>query len=840
MANLVGQQLGTYRLTRLLGQGGFADVYLGEHTHLSTQAAIKVLRTQLTGEDIENFRNEARTIAQLRHANIVRVLDFNVEGNTPFLVMDYALNGTLRQRHPRGTPLPVATILPYVKQMAAALQYAHDRKFIHRDVKPENMLLGSENEVLLSDFGIAVMTPSARPGGLQGQSQTVGWDPIGTVVYMAPEQIQGRTVLASDQYALAVVVYEWLTGVLPFRGSYIEVVTQQVNAPPPPLREKAASLSPDVEQVVMMALAKDPLRRFGSVQAFATALEQAVRPVSPPVVFPPSDAAKMLSPEGRAMEALQASLIGSTGRIPLGVARITIGRAPDNQLVLNNDPKVSSHHAELRLEAQSYIVVDLGSTNHTFVNGQELYRNSPHVLRHGDSIRFGDTQFTYEVSNALQKPPIISDGSTVRAEAGPAVPMGSMGPAGGVGNAEQFGTNYGGATSDADATYLKPQNSYSAPPLQPGYLPAQLPPTSYPPMPSAQPVQSMPSVQPMPPVHPIPSGLPQNQPNQPYNPTVYAPSPQDPQQFYQRSQYGTGGGGNVPNAPPRFGPPPQRRKLSVGLIILVALAVLIIIGSGSFFLINHNNQVTNDNAHATSTASIQTQVARNKGTAVAHAATAVVHATATFIAQATATFIAQYPNPYPPRTGKIVFFDPLTDASSVAANGWDQNATTCQFRTGYHATETSQHALVVCNAHNTNFANFAYRVVMTIANGDCGGLAFRSDKRNQNFYMYEVCVDGTFSLLTYRAAAGGGASGIYLINHQSNAAINKGTGSNQSNLIAVVAKGSTIDLYANNALLGSQNDPTYASGEIGLGADNYTSASTDIQYTDARVWNLDL
>ena len=831
MANLVGQQLGTYRLTRLLGQGGFADVYLGEHTHLNTLAAIKVLRTQLTGEDIENFRNEARTIAQLKHPNIVRVLDFNVEGNTPFLVMDYALNGTLRQRHPRGTPLPVAMILPYVKQMAAALQYAHDRKYIHRDVKPENMLLGSENEVLLSDFGIAVMTPSARPGGLQGQSQSAGWDPIGTVVYMAPEQIQGRTVLASDQYALAVVIYEWLTGVLPFRGSYIEVVTQQVNAPPPPLREKAASLSSHVEQVVMMALAKDPQRRFGSVQAFATALEQAVLPVSPPVVFPPSDAAKILSQEGRAMEALQASLIGSTGRIPLGAARITIGRAPDNQLVLNNDPKVSSHHAELRLDTQSYTVVDLGSTNHTFVNGQELYRNSPRLLRHGDSIRFGDTQFSYEVSNAFQKP-FVSDGSTMRADAGPVAPIGSMGPVGGVvGNAEQFGTSYGSATSDADATYLKPQNSYAAPPSQQAYLPSQQPPTAYPPMQPAQPVQSMPSAQPMPPsmqpAQPMQPGLPQNQPNQSYNPTVYSPSPQEPQQFYQQPQYG-GGGGNIPiipNAPPRFVPPQKRRNLSVGLIVLVALAVLIIVGSGSFFFINHNNQVTNDNANATSTANTQTQVARNKGTAVAHAnATAVV-------VHATATFIAQFPDPYPPRTGTLAFFDTLGDASTVPTNKWDNNAN-CQFQGGgYHATEAHANTFYVCGAHATNFANFAYRVQLMIMSGDCGGLVFRSDNQNQNLYLYEVCQNGVFSLAVYN-----GNSGSYLINHQSNSAIVKGTG--QTNLIAVVANGSTINLYANNTLIGSQNDTKFSSGQIGLYADNYSSASTDVLFTDARVWKL--
>src|SRR5438309_7257222 len=109
MVDRVGQQLGNYRLVRLLGQGGFADVYLGEHVYLETQAAIKVLHTQLAREDIEQFRIEARTIARLEHPYIVRVLDFGVEGSTPFLVMSYAPNGTLRQRHPKGTRLPLTT-----------------------------------------------------------------------------------------------------------------------------------------------------------------------------------------------------------------------------------------------------------------------------------------------------------------------------------------------------------------------------------------------------------------------------------------------------------------------------------------------------------------------------------------------------------------------------------------------------------------------------------------------------------------------------------------------------------------------------------------------------------
>src|SRR5260370_7091103 len=162
MTERVGQQLGNYRLIHLLGEGGFAEVYLGEHIHLGTQAAIKVLRTQLAKDDIETFRNEARTIARLEHPNIVRVLDFGLEGSTPYLVMGYAVNGTLRQRHPKGTRLPLVTIVSYVNQLPDALQYAHDENLIHLHIKPDTILVGKRQEVLLSDFGIAVMAQSSR------------------------------------------------------------------------------------------------------------------------------------------------------------------------------------------------------------------------------------------------------------------------------------------------------------------------------------------------------------------------------------------------------------------------------------------------------------------------------------------------------------------------------------------------------------------------------------------------------------------------------------------------------------------------------------------------------
>src|ERR1700676_392784 len=180
MANLVGQQLGNYRLLELLGQGSFAEVYLGEHLHLNTQAAIKVLHTQFTSEERERFHTEARTIARLMHPNIVHILDFDVEDGIPFLVMEYAPHGTLRQRHPKGTKVPLDTIAPYVKQLAEALHYIHEQKLIHRDVKPENMLLGRNHEVLLTEFDIAIIAQSSRSQHTQ--------EAAGSVIYMAPEQ----------------------------------------------------------------------------------------------------------------------------------------------------------------------------------------------------------------------------------------------------------------------------------------------------------------------------------------------------------------------------------------------------------------------------------------------------------------------------------------------------------------------------------------------------------------------------------------------------------------------------------------------------------------------------
>lgn len=269
MMDYTNQQFGNYRLVRLLGQGGFASVYLGQHMRIpAQQVAIKILR--LFDVNTEQFQREAETTASLEHPHIVRLFDFDLREGTPFLVMAYAPNGSLRARHARGTQVPLATVVRYVNEIASALQYAHDQKVVHRDIKPENMLIGRHNELLLSDFGISVLSKTGRT------TLAASYDAGGTALYMAPEQFRGKPEKASDQYSLAITVYEWLCGDPPFsEGDFIQLGFQHTHEPVPSLREKVPALSLAVESVLMRALAKKPGERFASVKEFAEALEEA-------------------------------------------------------------------------------------------------------------------------------------------------------------------------------------------------------------------------------------------------------------------------------------------------------------------------------------------------------------------------------------------------------------------------------------------------------------------------------------------------------------------------------------------------------------------------------------
>lgn len=279
MIDRTGQQLGNYRLLCALELDKYAGVYLGEHIQFKRQCVVKVWHVRLKDGLVDSFLIQARALAQLVHPHILRVRDAGVENLVPFIAMDYVPYVTLQQRSSPGIPKPLPGIFPLLQPLAEALQYAHNNGFIHKNIRPRTILLGWNNDVLLSNFSIpAVLQSEQQPNHLRAEEVT---ELLG---YMAPEQMKGQAVPASDQYALAVVIYEWLNGDLPFHGSYGEMVNQHLHVQPPPLRKNVPALSSTVEHVLFRALAKDPQQRFNSIGAFIQALQSAHASSSSPVV----------------------------------------------------------------------------------------------------------------------------------------------------------------------------------------------------------------------------------------------------------------------------------------------------------------------------------------------------------------------------------------------------------------------------------------------------------------------------------------------------------------------------------------------------------------------------
>ncbi len=282
---LEGQNLGHYHLLRLLGSGGMGKVYLAEDIRIGQQVAIKVVRSdgitypqsESAQEAARLFEREARAIARLDHPHILPLYAYGEETLNgmllTYLVMPYRKEGTLAhwlRQHNRAAPLSPARVDLLLYQAADALQHAHDQHVLHQDIKPSNFLIRLRTDhpdLLLADFGIAKLT-----GATASASQSIR----GTPIYMAPEQWDGHPIPASDQYALAVMVYELLVGRPPFVGNPAQVMRQHYMTPPPAPSSLNAQLSPAIDLVLLRALSKQPEERFFSVTAFAQAFHEAL------------------------------------------------------------------------------------------------------------------------------------------------------------------------------------------------------------------------------------------------------------------------------------------------------------------------------------------------------------------------------------------------------------------------------------------------------------------------------------------------------------------------------------------------------------------------------------
>lgn len=518
---------------------------------------------------------------------------------------------------------------------------------------------------------------------------------------------------------------------------------------------------------------------------------------------------------------MEAALNGPNGRIVLGATPLTIGRTPDNQLIVN-DAKASSHHAEIRPDDQGYSITDLGSTNGTFVNGQRLIPHMGRHLNNGDAIRIGDTQYNYEGAGGSSSSQYAS---TVYAGPGQSGGFDQTIPAAPP-PAQPQSTAYG---ANAAPGYQPPSSSPNYPPYgagtpsQPSPAPYQAP-GAQPAYPSAQPPYQAPGAS-----SPYPGAQPAYPQQQSYIPPS-VPSGYQAQPSYPPPMSQSAPGAALPGyspVPPQTPQAPQQpKRRPVGMIVLIVAVVIILIGGSAGFFVIHNNQVKIDNQHATATA---VQGSHLTATAQVFATqTAIVNAQAT----ATASVIAANPDPYPPNTGKLALIDPLKD--NTAGNKWTETSGSggsCGFNGGaYHVSDTTVNYFVYCVSENTNFSNFAYQVTMTIDKGDCGGIVFRVNLSTNSFYHFVVCDNGLMLLSVYS-----NNNGTVLIHAKASSAVQ--TGLNVQNTVGVVAQGSSINLFINNQNVGSVTDNTQAAGSIGVIAEAVNNAS-DAVYSNAKVWQL--
>jgi serine/threonine-protein kinase len=339
------KKLGRYDLVRVLGKGAMGVVYEGRDPNLERRVAIKTVKVENLSEEAaaeyeSRFRTEARSAARLQHPNIVSVYDSDRDGDIAFLVMEYIQGDDLKHHLDRGVRYSLEQSLKMIRDLLAALDYAHKAGIVHRDIKPANLLIEPGGKVKLTDFGVARIQDSGEATRTQGSM-------VGTLKYMAPEQVQGLKIDSrADLFSVGVVLYQLLTDKRPFDGDNdFSIIHQIIGHTPPPPSSFNSRLPTAIDAVVARALAKDRDQRFATARDFAAALQSAIRRAEDATIVPPADPLK--KPEAATSKGTVPSMVGSgTSGTSGSTATATVTVTQELELVYWKDIKDSAEQED--------------------------------------------------------------------------------------------------------------------------------------------------------------------------------------------------------------------------------------------------------------------------------------------------------------------------------------------------------------------------------------------------------------------------------------------------------------------------------------------------------------
>ncbi|GCE25609.1 hypothetical protein KDA_10930 [Dictyobacter alpinus] len=398
--DMIGRVIkGRYKLIDERGRGSFATVYIVRDLGDNRIYALKVMHLELSGDGelLARFQREAHILLNLSDSHIVRIFDYGNDNNMHYIVMDYIDGQNLKYYMINQGPMDPLRAINYARQIAEGLDSAYKQGVVHRDIKPQNILINSKDNVKITDFGLA------RAQDTVTLTHTNVF--MGTAYYISPEQAEnGRLAdTRSDLYSVATVLFEMLAGQPPYEGeTAVDIVIKHLNEKVPSILRLRPDLPPEMDTFMQKALAKSPANRFATPQDFIAALEQLIQ-LLPTASHPPDKSIEGPKPpplpppskEGRVV------VIASGHTIPLHGDKMVVGRQdptlgiyPEINLA---DKTVGRRHAYLRNQQGAYTVEDLNALNKTRLNGVTLTPHEERTLKDGDILRFGSVEVRFEL-----------------------------------------------------------------------------------------------------------------------------------------------------------------------------------------------------------------------------------------------------------------------------------------------------------------------------------------------------------------------------------------------------------------------------------------------------------